>query len=188
MIRVKPAPEPPSFDERVRQPGLAQLPELKPHWRRCLPDLLAAYQHICAYSCFYIHPVAGARTVEHFGPKSASPELAYEWSNYRLVCSLMNSRKQAFDDVLDPFEIENGWFVLDFVNFEVHPDVELAIDHAAIQATIDRLGLNDAPCPSTRQQEYEMYERGDASWRHLCRVSPFVAAEVERQGLRRAGD
>jgi len=188
VIHVDRAPEPAGFDEQVRQPGLAQLPALAPLWRRCLPELLDAYHRVCAYSCFYIHEVSGAPTVEHFGAKSASPQLAYEWGNYRLVCALMNSRKRAYDDVLDPFEVETGWFVLDFVQGEVRPNRDLHIDHGAVQATIDRLRLNDPPCPRTRIDELERYLHGDWSWRELCRVSPFVAAEVARQGLRRPND
>ena len=39
----------------------------------------------------------------------------YEWRNYRLACSLMNARKGAVASVLDPFEIEDGWFAIEFV-------------------------------------------------------------------------
>ena len=67
MMRVTPAPEPDTFDERVRQPGLraldrlalelgvpkSEIPSSKfpDHWRRSLDDLLAAYNRICSYLC-----------------------------------------------------------------------------------------------------------------------------------------
>ena len=199
MIRVEPAPEPDSFAAAVRQPGarlLAQRAEeqrlgqpvtmLEPYWTRCLGDLMTVYRRICAYSCFHIHPVTGARSVDHFAAKSTDPALAYEWTNYRLVCARLNSRKGVFADVLDPFEIETGWFVLDFISFWVWPNRHLRIDHAAVQATIDRLGLNKPPLPSTRAEDFERYEQG-GSWAYLAEFSPFVAAEIERQGWRRPG-
>lgn len=107
MIPVDPQPVPDDFDEKVRQPGLRFLQEnpdasasnLKPTWRACLDDLHEAYDGICAYLCIYIARVL-LPTTDHFVCKSA-PEhgrhLAYEWTNYRLACSLMNSRKGQID-------------------------------------------------------------------------------------------
>ncbi len=69
---------------------------------RCLNELYSLYNGICAYACVLIPPVTGGRSVEHFAPKMKHPDYAYEWKNYRLVCSLMNSRKRDFEDVLDP--------------------------------------------------------------------------------------
>ena len=47
--------------------------------------------------------------------KSMRWDQVYEWANYRLACSLMNARKDAIASVLDPFEIEDGWFALELV-------------------------------------------------------------------------
>lgn len=192
MIRVVPQPEPDQFDAQVRQPGRAAvaagtkpLPDL---WRRCLPELWKRYHGVCAYACFYIPRVTGGDSVEHFAPKSAHPELAYEWSNYRLVCSLMNSRKREFEDVLDPFEVADGWFELEFVTFHVKPTEGL---HAELQTrvvdTIGRLSLNDDECRDARAEHYEDYQCG-VPYHFLCKVSPFVAREIARQGRRRPND
>ena len=51
---------------------------------------------------YWIPPVTGGRSVEHFAPKKKHRDFAYEWDNHRLVCSVMNSRKRDFEDVLDP--------------------------------------------------------------------------------------
>jgi len=200
VIRVEPAPEPADFDARVRQLGLEYLRkhpkattrELPPHWRRCLDDLHTAYRGICAYVCIYVDKATGARTTEHFVCRSdpeRGRELAYEWSNFRLACSLMNSRKGIFDTVLDPFEVKDGWFVIDFSALKLFPNPELDPDVSRqVQATIARLRLNDKVCRDARAFYYDAYILGDVSFRYLRRVCPFVALEMERQNLVRHAD
>ena len=100
MIPVKPAAEPPEFEVKVRVPGhraLAEMVGQKPnpprpkgkafkkvanrredipskefptYWVSAINDLLFAYNRICAYSCFRIHRVTGAASVDHMAPKS----------------------------------------------------------------------------------------------------------------------
>ena len=65
-------------------------------------------------------PDTGWKTVEHFKPKDLHPGLAYDWDNYRLVCGLLNSRKRVNETILDPFEIEDGWFLLHFPSLQVY--------------------------------------------------------------------
>jgi hypothetical protein len=101
MIRVTPAPEPPHFDDVVRAPGLRAIAEMvgerpprrggrrfrkiaemreeippdqfPPYWTKVLDDLMAAYDRVCAYSCFRIHPVTGSRSVDHMAPQVPRP-------------------------------------------------------------------------------------------------------------------
>ncbi|MBI2302439.1 MAG: hypothetical protein HYU66_26335, partial [Armatimonadetes bacterium] len=135
------------------------------------------------------HRVTGARTVEHLACKSKSPEQAYEWSNYRLVCLRMNERKHVFEDVLDPFHVEDGWFQIEFVTFRVVPNRDLTdANRALVEATIERLRLNDGDCRSSRQEEFEDYLHKGLSWTQLLKWSPFLAAEVARQGISRSDD
>lgn len=185
MIHVEPQPEPPSFDELVRQPGLRALAaakeELPPHWRACLDDLHERYRGICAYLCVLIPRATGARSVDHVTPKSRRRDLAYEWSNYRLVCSLMNARKRDFEDVLDPFEIPDGWFVLELSFLQVMPSSSLdPATRARVQATIDRLRLNDQECIAARALYYDRYAEGELPAELLQEWSPFVAREALR--------
>src|SRR5690606_18223088 len=79
-------------------------------WRRALADLRRAYGDTCAYLGMHIHPATGAATVDHFQPKSKHPAAAYEWTNFRLAAQQVNTNKGEHEDVLDPFQIENGWF------------------------------------------------------------------------------
>ena len=188
MIRVQPQPEPDDFDAKVRQPGLRALAadagEPPSLWRDCSLQLWEAYRGVCSYLCVHIPQGTALRSVDHFLAKSKRRDLIYEWSNYRLACSLMNSRKREFDDVLDPFEVEDGWFILEFSFLQILPNPELdEATQARVQATIDRLKLNDNECLQARATYFEPYQEGKLSFDQLARWSPFVAAEMKRQGL-----
>ena len=217
MIPVIKAPKPSAFDDKVRKPGLRAIAEMvgkvpmyprtagKPfgkiahreneippekfpkYWTNALNDLMSAYDRICAYSCFRIHPVTGAGSTDHFAPKSRSWRKVYIWSNYRLCCSRMNARKNDFGDVLDPFKINAGWFVLDLVGFQVLPNPNLPRQlQDEIQKTIDRLGLDDFR--ADREKDAEQYWNSGLSLRVLKEESPFVAAELRRQNRLNSGD
>jgi 5-methylcytosine-specific restriction endonuclease McrA len=216
MIPVAKAPEPADFDLKVRQPGLRLLNELtgvlvlsprrgplrevvasrkdqipptkyKPYWTDCLGDLMTAYDDVCAYTCFRIHPVTGARSVDHFFPKSQSWDQVYEWSNYRLCCTQINAKKGTHPDVVDPFLVQPDWFELELVGFQVVPGKGLdAFTRSSVQATIIRLDLNGFR--RHRERDAEDYWRGDIKYNILQRESPLVARELKRQGRAHAGD
>jgi hypothetical protein len=218
VIRVVPAPEPASFDAQVRQPGLSAIAELvgeKPllrrrgrarkkvaekredipgdkfpeYWRLVLDDLLEAYGRICAYVCVYIERITGQPSVDHMAPKSLAWDQVYEWKNYRLACSLMNSRKGAIIAVLDPFEVEDGWFELELVSFQIVAGEGLdAVLKSQVDETIDLLKLNDAECRRLREEYVVSYLSGEISWSYLRKRSPFVARELQREGRLRKGD
>lgn len=194
MIHVEPQPEPEDFDEKVRRPGRKatargsqKMPAL---WCRCLDQLWSAYGGVCSYLCVRIARGTGAKTVEHLAPKSKKPGLAYEWSNFRLVCSLMNARKGVFEDVLDPFEVQDGWFILELSSLEVLPAPELKPSvRRRVLDTINRLRLNDKECLKARSELYDEYikhvsnrEEG-LTFELLRKWSPFVARELERQNV-----
>jgi hypothetical protein len=156
------------------------------YWTEALDDLMTAYSHICAYSCFRIHPVTGSRSVDHMAAKSRAWDQVYEWSNYRLACSRLNARKREFGDVLDPFLVEDDWFELELVGFQVKPAKHLADEtRAQVQATIDRLGLDDFR--THRERDAENYWAG-IPFKVLMEESPFVARELRRQGRVRPED
>lgn len=210
MIRVTLAPEPASFDAKVRQPGLRAMAEMvgdpcfskhkgrkrnviaasrdeipadkfPPFWTEALPELLDAYDRVCAYMSFYIEPITGAASVDHMLPKSLDWQAVYEWRNYRLACARMNSRKNDYQDVLDPFEIEDGWFCIEMVAYQVLPAPKLPPDvHDKVQATIERLKLNDYECRKLREDYVNYFNQGDISLNLLRQRAPFLAREIER--------
>lgn len=193
MIAVTPQPEPKDFNRLVRKPGLKFLKrkpapkskEFPPHWRKILPELHYAYHGICAYACHWIPYDTGSDTVEHFRSKVKTPELAYEWSNYRLVCGTLNGRKKEYTDVADPFHISPGEFILQFPSLFVEPGAELnRARRLLICKTIIRLGLNDeGTCLKSRIRWVLDFCNDDISFAHLKKNAPFIAYELERQNL-----
>lgn len=202
MIPVAPAPEPATFDEMVRQPGRRAIRELAdelsgskddippdrfpPYWRKSLDELLTSYDRICSYLCLYIPRAVGAPSTDHMVPKSMRWDQVYEWSNYRLACSLMNARK-GIASVLDPFEIEEGWFALELVDFQVVPGEGLPPDVAnKVSETIERLRLSDRTCCDARAKYAEEYWAEHISLDYLARHAPFVMKELWRHGRLRS--
>ena len=194
MIRVQQQAEPQNFEADVRQPGAAFLAKNprptskefgKPNnfWKKIAGDLYDAYSGVCSYSGFYI-PLRGG-TVDHFLPKSTFPELAYEWSNYRLASFRMNLHKGDSADVMDPFTVQTGWFIIDFPSCLVRPADDLTgITLEQVARTIEVLKLNDDDDLVQERCNIMLdFVDGDVTLRHLQRRYPFIAAEIERQGL-----
>lgn len=212
MMRIMLATEPDRFDVLVRQPGLRLIAEkvgekplprrpgrpfqkiadsrdaippeeFKDYWREVIPHMMTAYKQICAYSCFRIHRVTGAPSVDHMAPKSRRWDQVYEWSNYRLASSRMNARKNNFEDILDPFEIQDGWFQLEDFGYGIRANpnaTQQLIDR--IHKTISRLKLDDEYHREQREEDANQYLDGHWSYIELIRQSPFVASELRRQG------
>ena len=216
MIRVELAPEPAGFDAAVRQPGLSAIAELvgepplvvRPgprrakiaerrelipsakfpdFWTGAIKDLLREYHRRCAYICCYIEPVTGTPTVDHMVPKSRAWDRVYEWDNYRLACHLMNTRKNDLASILDPFEVQNNWFELELVDFQVKPrKVFGARLHKRVEDTL-RI-LNQPDCCGLRGGYVEEYWGWHIDLDYLTRRAPFVAMELRRQNRLREGD
>ena len=198
MIPVTPQPEPADFDKNVRKPGrkwIAQsgLDPIKPvpkntklptYWTKTLPELRRVYGGVCAYVCIYIELVTGSPSVEHFVPKSRALNQAYEWDNYRLACTKMNSRKRDFLDVLDPFTLAAGWFQLNLLDGSIFPNSALtAAQRKKTQATIDRLKLDDAECRELRLSHFNDFVAREITSTYFRKRSPFVWLEAQRQGM-----
>lgn len=192
MIPVQLKAEPASFNSKVRQPGKAFLKKCpnptstefqkNAFWKNSAQDLHATYLGICAYTCFYLIPPG---STDHFLPKSIHPSEAYEWNNYRLCSHRVNGYKSDSKDVIDPFVVQPGWFVLDVPSCLVKPGAGLSkVLTSQVEATIKQLRLND--------DDYFVQERcdlmvdfafGEVTLAHLSKRYPFLAAEIIRQGL-----
>lgn len=185
-------PEPHSFNAKVRVPGqrfLVKTPnpthdEFKRNnfWKQAAKEVYEAYSRVCAYTCRYIEVPNGS--IDHFNSKSAYPQQAYEWSNFRLCLHRVNGHKGA-SEVIDPFSVQPGWFVLDFPSCLVK--VGDGLDQPLrerIEATIIALHLNaDDSFVQDRCDVMMMYAEGVVALQYLTRRRPFLAVEVERQGI-----
>ena len=195
MIPITEAQEPLDFARTVRAPGNAFLMDCPnpterqfrshSYWSRARSDLLISYGRICAYSCHYIAADTGADTVEHFAPKSVYPHLAYEWSNYRLVCGRLNGRKGVYEDILDPFTLRKDLFQLKLPSLLLTPLDDIPKnDKAAVNRTISRLKLNDdETCVEARLTYMLDYLKNNITIDYLREKAPFIYKEITRQQL-----
>ncbi|MDR1467896.1 MAG: hypothetical protein LBT00_01235 [Spirochaetaceae bacterium] len=193
MIPVVKQEEPKDFNKKVRIPGQRFLQtdpspssrQLQRHnyWRYIKEDLYNLYANICAYTGEWI-PVTSA-SVDHFIPKSKEPQLAYEWDNYRLTTGIMNNNKGEQTDIIDPFDVHTGWFVLVLPSCDIKPCTTLdEIDSKRVDRTINILKLNSYDRTNKRYGIIQAYIRNDITFDLLQRKYPYIAFELERQGVR----
>ncbi|MDQ2805411.1 MAG: hypothetical protein M3Z04_00605 [Chloroflexota bacterium] len=196
MIPVTLQPEPVDFDAKVRIPGnkfLLRAPapinwkkegKGKEFWTRELDDLYKLYGGICAYCAHWIPKDVGSPSVDHFKNKAKYPHLAYEWSNYRFAALRYNRNKGISEEVLDPFIVQPGWFILDMPSLLIKCNLILAPSLITkIEYTINRLKLNDETSRKSRQRWVDGFKDGSYSFSHLEQRAPFIAYEFNRQGL-----
>lgn len=190
VIRVQPQPEYDGFHEEVRVPGLRFLKRTprpsnrqfrqKNFWRHAKPALHRLYER-CAYTSVRFFHRDG--TVDHFLPRSTHPQLAYEWSNYRLTRGRMNDRKGS-SRVVDPFKIRDGWFVLSLPDCQVQASRSLPPDtKRRVQETIQLLRLNSEDLLDERCDWLMAVASGSLTLDELERDYPFLSREVRRQGV-----
>jgi hypothetical protein len=193
LIPITLQTEPEDFHRNVRKRGQAFLKmnaaptneDFKPHqyWKWAANELYEAYRRVCAYSCMYIPTPPG--TIDHFSPKSKKPDRAYEWDNLRLALHRMNVNKGDRTDIIDPFAVGAGWFVLDTPSCLVRAGDGLSPEQKqSVETTIDALKLNaDDSLVQDRCDVMLMFAQGDVQLSFLQRRYPFLAAEVIRQNL-----
>lgn len=195
MIPVHlPAP-PAHYQTAVRQPGLRFLaatpnPTSKQwsnhrYWQNIHGDLYTWHNGVCVYCASWTPRPRGRAvdhtSIDHFVPKSKNRAFAYEWSNFRLVRSKLNHRKDNFQDVLDPCTLQFGWFRLNFTTFYLEPDIGLsAQDRTQVTATIRRLLLNgDTSYVYERARVIYRYAAGRMTFADVQRLYPFIASEMQ---------
>jgi uncharacterized protein (TIGR02646 family) len=198
MIPVILQSEPPDFDTKVRKKGhnwlrskkiaLNAVPpkriKFRNFWTHSNIQLWHAYSGICAYLAIYFEWDTGAASTDHFVAKSKNAGDAYEWNNYRLSCLGANRNKNKFDDVMDPIGLPPHTFFINFSSGEILPNPQLSTqDTILAHKTIRRIKLNSPTLKAMRANHYNNYLMGDCSLRFLAQKSPFVHAEIIRQGL-----
>ena len=121
--------------------------------------------------------------VDHFLSKKFHRELAYDWDNYRYVAPIVNSYKGTHDDrVLDPFEIQPGWFevLLPSMLLKRTNLVPLAL-RAKADFTLKQLRLvNGYKVRRNRRAWYEGYKNGLITDAGLEAYAPLVAEAVTK--------
>jgi len=187
MIPVARVRKPKDFDSKVQAPGndwLASNPGAKRPkalWEPYIAKLSEGFFDMCGYAAMH-DPTGG--TVDHYLSYKNHPKLAYEWSNYRFASATLNSSKKNADaDVLDPYEVGQGWFEIILPSLQMRvTDAVPAAHRAKAEYTLKRLKLRDGErIIRWRKSWYDMYRSGDLSLDGLRRVAPLLAAAVEAQ-------
>lgn len=203
MIPVSRAPEPESFDRRVRQPGQSFLrreriqqgdpaPERlrwNDSWRRSIRMLHIAYADTCAYLGSYLNPkvVDGRRegSVEHFVRKADDAWKAYEWSNFLLADGRVNTgRDHSLDPITCPFDLDFYPFelILESGMIDVADGLTEEQEEKAYRL-LDALHLDDEVYDRERAEYYASYTDGTLSDAAIAQYAPFIWHEIQRQGL-----
>lgn len=182
--------EPAGFDAQCRKKGQAWLLKYpkatrkakrpKDFWSPFRPALAGAFSDLCAYGAMY-EPNG---TVDHFTPVDADESLAYEWTNYRYVTGWINSSKNKGTEVLDAFQVEDGWFEvllpsLQLVAVKAHIPAQY---HTLVDRTLKNLHLcDDERILRQRRAWLQMYEEGKLTIEGLRDMAPLIAAAVDKR-------
>jgi hypothetical protein len=192
MIPVpNPIPEPKDFDADCRRKGTAwfvaerlagrspKTPQYPNYWAKYESDLALAFNERCGWWAMWI----AEGEVEHFLSKKYHPDKTYEWSNYRYVAGSVNGSKGNHDDkVLDPFEIQDGWFevILPSMQLIVTDQLPTALAGKA-QFTLKQLHLRDGTkVVRCRKRWYEEFKGGRLTYEGLEKLAPLVAKAVKK--------
>lgn len=189
MIPVAQDAEPAAFEEGCRKPGndwlaanLDRKKGFRDYWTAFWENLAEAFHDRCGWWAMRIE----CGEVDHFLSKSkpAHRTLIYEWSNYRYIAPTVNKSKGTKDDrVLDPFEVEEGWFEV------LLPSLELVVTRLIPAEKIDRARFTlralhlarGAKVRRNRRRWYEDYKAGRITKAGLVAFAPLVAEAVQRR-------
>lgn len=185
MIPVPRPNEPATFNLRCRQPGnrwLAANPASRKfpgYWRQFQPDVEDGFSRRCGWWAVRITD----GPVEHYLSRENHRNLAYEWTNYRYSSGSVNSSKGKLDDaVLDPFEVQAGWFEVILPSMQLIATAQVPAHLRAKAAfTIEKLKLDNGPkIRKTRRGYYEDFKANRLTYEGLLDYAPLVAEAVQR--------
>lgn len=186
MIPVPhPILKPASFEPRCGDLGRKWLSanptseKMPAYWTAFQPELADGFYQRCGWWAMWIADGA----VDHFLSRKNHRHLAYTWDNYRYIAGTVNSSKKALDDqVLDPFEIEDGWFEVLLPSMQLVPTLTLPAVLAAKAAfTLKKLHLeNGTKVRRCRSKWYQAYKAGNLSMAGLEDFAPLLAESVKK--------
>jgi len=149
------------------------------YWRKYQPQLAAGFHDRCGWWAMRIADGA----VDHFLSKKFHRDRAYDWSNYRYSSGSVNSAKGTHDDkVLDPFEIQPGWFEVQLPSMLLkRTDLVPPALRAKADFTVKQLRLRSGHKERrNRRAWYEDYKNGLITDAGLAAYAPLVAEAVTK--------
>jgi hypothetical protein len=204
MMKITIPPPPQNFQNRVSVPGEAFL-KINPspkasewrrhsHWTQVHTELYESYHGICNYcSSWSPRSLEGVpqnndwqTSIDHYKPKSKYPRDAYKWENFRLCRRRLNNLKKDYTDIIDPTEIENDWFWIDFTSFLLKPSPTLKDRdlYSKIFQTIKILRLNtDNDYINERKNVIAFYSLDIINKSYIQSKYPFMYYQMELQNF-----
>ena len=187
MIPVdNPIPEPEDFEQKCRQAGkkwlLANQNETRPKdfWSPFRLKLAAGFLDRCGYGAMYIP----SGQVDHHASIDEDRSQSYEWSNFRYIDGWINSAKskRKVIELLDPFEVQEGWFELELPSLQLKTTDAMPAEYrkrAANTLCFLHLG-HDERIVRQRRAWLEMYEQG-TPLEVIRQRAPLIAAAIEKR-------
>ena len=186
MIPVaNPIRKPRNFTRDCETPGKAweranpTSDKFPPLWQKYQSQLATGFHDRCGWWAMRIADGA----VDHYLSKKFHRLRAYDWSNYRYISPSVNSAKRNKDDkVLDPFDIQPGWFevILPSMLLKRTSSVPPAFQ-AKADFTIQELHLvNGQKVRRNRRAWYKDYKDGLITDAGLAAYAPLVAEAVAK--------
>jgi hypothetical protein len=192
MIPVSKVPEPRGFKKKCKDKGLEWL-DANPgkrkgfpaYWTAFQPKLADGFHNRCGWWAMEIEDGA----VDHYLSKWNHRDKAYDWGNYRYIAGSVNSSKRNHDDaVLDPYEVQEGWFEVLLPSMQLRRTDAVPVHlRAKADFTIRQLKLSTAiKVRRNRRRWYEAYKKYLADPNKgltlggLEEIAPLVAAAVKR--------
>ncbi|MCM2363991.1 MULTISPECIES: hypothetical protein [Pseudomonas] len=182
-----PIDEPALFHEKCREKGrewLLQNPDKeRPRdlWTAFKPLLAEGFSDRCAFGAMWIPD----GTVDHFVSCNEDMTLAYEWSNYRYMSGWLNSSKNKTPaaDLLDPFDVREGWFevLLPSLQLVVTDEVPVAFREIARKTLASLPIRDDERLLKSRREWLKMYEDEELTLEGLRRKAPLIAAAIDKR-------
>lgn len=166
-------------DWLARNPKSTERPPA--YWREFNIELGRGFKFLCGYMVLWTTD----GTVDHFVSIDEDRSRAYDWNNYRYVAGWVNSSKQnvVSTDILDPYEVEEGWFEI------LLPTLELVVTskvpperRARAEQTLKRLPIGrDERAIKRRGVYYDEYLNKEIDLIQLRKRAPLLAAAIEKQ-------
>ncbi|MCU5773874.1 hypothetical protein N5923_09795 [Erwiniaceae bacterium BAC15a-03b] len=131
-------------------------------YRATRDALLVLTQEHCAFCDGFVGN-EGRKTLEHFRPKSAFPELAFSWENLFPCCDVCQSAKgEKYTELLlkpdeSSYRFEH-YFICNFADGALHPSPELSpYEQQRVEKTLELYGLNLPSRKVARRRELQKF-------------------------------
>ena len=178
------------FEKEVRQKGLQWLAKAEnqnekpyPYWNKWpgfAQALASAFRDLCAYAGMRIR----GGEVDHFLSQQNHRTRAYEWDNFRYALGKINRRKKPHHDglILDPFDVQEGWFELDLATMQVtSTDLVPQDKRASADLTLNLLKLGSGDdMKRWRWSVYDLFRNGTCALGYLEKEAPLIWDAVRK--------